>query len=121
MPHKRQNLKTEGPMTIGDWRKEIDEIDAILLQLLNLRAEFAVEVGRLKEEEGLSLCAPEREQKILASMESLNNGPLDREAVRRIFRVVMDESRRIQGIETGTAEGNGEARKTRSVGKRRGR
>ena len=42
--------ETGGPMTIGGWRKKIDEIDAILLQLLNLRAEFAVEVARLKEE-----------------------------------------------------------------------
>ena len=36
-------------MTIGDWRKKIDEIDTVLLQLLNLRTEFAVEVARLKE------------------------------------------------------------------------
>ena len=68
-------------MTIGGWRKKIDEIDAILLQLLNLRAEFAVEVARLKEEEGLALCAPERELKVLARMQNSNSGPLDREAV----------------------------------------
>ena len=83
-------------MTIGDWRKKIDEIDGVLLQLLNLRTEFAVEVARLKEEEGLSLIAPEREQKVIAGMKNLNGGPLDGEAVTRIFRVIMDESRRIQ-------------------------
>ena len=33
-----------GPMTIGDLRRKIDEIDTVLLQLLNLRTEFAVEV-----------------------------------------------------------------------------
>ena len=64
-------------MTISDWRKKIDEIDTVLLQLLNLRTEFAVEVARLKEEEGLSLCAPEREQKVIAGMKNLNDGPLD--------------------------------------------
>ena len=90
-------------MTIGDWRKKIDEIDTVLLQLLNLRTEFAVEVARLKEEEGLSLCAPEREQKVIAGMKNLNDGPLDGEAVTRIFRAIMDESRRIQ--EMHTAEG----------------
>jgi chorismate mutase len=106
-------LETGGPMTIGDWRKKIDEIDTVLVQLLNLRAEFAVEVAQLKEDEGLSICAPEREQKILSRMENLNPGPLDREAVTRIYRVILDESRRIQGIEAGKV---GEVRK---VGRRR--
>jgi chorismate mutase-like protein len=93
--------KREGLMTIGNWRKKIDEIDSVLLQLLNLRTEFAVEVARLKEEEGLSLCAPEREQKVIAGMKNLNDGPLDGEAVTRIFRAIMDESRRIQEMHAG--------------------
>ena len=88
-------------MTISDWRRKIDEIDTVLLQLLNLRTEFAVEVARLKEEEGLSLCAPEREQKVIAGMKNLNEGPLDGEAVTRIFRTIMDESRRIQEMHAG--------------------
>jgi chorismate mutase-like protein len=88
-------------MTIGDWRKKIDEIDTVLLQLLNLRTEFAVEVARLKEEEGLALCAPEREQRVIAGMKNLNEGPLDGEAVTRIFRAIMDESRRIQEMHAG--------------------
>src|SRR6201993_3229318 len=100
----RERPETGGPMTISNWRKKIDEIDTVLLQLLNLRTECAVEVARLKEEEGLSLCAPEREQKVIAGMKNLNDGPLDAEAVGRIFRAIMDESRRIQGVRTG--EGN---------------
>src|SRR6201987_2755670 len=96
-----EGLETGGPMTISDWRNKIDEIDTVLLQLLNLRTEFAVEVARLKEEEGLSLCAPEREQKVIAGMKNLNDGPLDGEAVTRIFRAIMDESRRIQEIHAG--------------------
>jgi chorismate mutase-like protein len=109
-------------MTISDWRKKIDEIDGVLLQLLNLRTEFAVEVARLKEEEGLALCAPDREQKVLASMQSLNAGPLDREAVGKIFRSIMDESRRIQELNTARPESAPRTtvvRKARSVGKRR--
>ena len=74
-------------MTISDWRKKIDEIDTVLLQLLNLRTEFAVEVARLKEEEGLALCAPEREQNVLASMKNLNGGPLDGEKIRHMTKI----------------------------------
>lgn len=102
-------------MTIGDWRKKIDEIDTVLLQLLNLRTEFAVEVARLKEEEGLALCAPEREQKVLANMRNQNDGPLDGEAVTRIFRMIMDESRRIQEMNASESPGKSEGRKPRSV------
>ena len=100
-------------MTISDWRRKIDEIDTVLVQLLNLRTEFAIEVARLKEEEGLSVFAPEREQKVLAAMRDQSSGPLDGEAVTRIFRTIMDESRRIQ--ETGAGEGQ---RKT-EAGRRR--
>jgi len=42
------------PMEIGDWRAKIDAIDTTLLHLLNVRAGFALEVGRLKGESGLA-------------------------------------------------------------------
>ena len=102
-------------MTIGGWRKKIDEIDAILLQLLNLRAEFAVEVARLKEEEGLALCAPERELKVLSRMQNLNAGPLDREAIGRIYRLIMDETRRLEGLHVGDEPKTSERRPRKTV------
>ena len=40
---------------IIDWRGKIDAIDTALLHLLNLRTELALEVGRLKADEGVSL------------------------------------------------------------------
>lgn len=101
-------------MTIGDWRKKIDEIDTILLQLLNLRAEFAIEVARLKDEEGLSISAPERERKVLSRVENLNAGPLDREAVARIYGLIMEESRRVQEMYRGDKPENSEVRRSRS-------
>ena len=106
-------------MTISDWRKKIDEIDTVLLQLLNLRTEFAVEVARLKEEEGLSLCAPEREQKVIAGMKNLNDGPLDGEAVTRIFRAIMDESRRIQEMHAGAGKVDERDAKSKEPARRR--
>ena len=33
-------------MDISDWRKKIDAIDTAMLQLINLRAGLALEVGR---------------------------------------------------------------------------
>ena len=81
---------------IGDWRAKIDAIDTTLLHLLNVRAAFALEVGRLKGASGIALRVPAREQEILSRMKSLNPGPLDSEAVEKIYRLILHESIRIQ-------------------------
>jgi len=81
---------------IGDWRAKIDAIDTTLLHLLNVRASFALEVGRLKGARGIALRVPAREQEILTRMKKLNPGPLDGEAVVKIYRQILHESIRIQ-------------------------
>lgn len=97
---------------IGDWRAKIDAIDTTLLHLLNVRAGFALEVGRLKGASGMALRVPEREQEILSRMKALNPGPLDGEAVEKIYRLILHESIRIQ-----QAHGLGEAELPRGGGK----
>ncbi len=83
-------------MRIDDWRRKIDAIDTAMLHLLNLRAELAVEVGRMKHEEGVALRAPAREQEIIQRMKNSNPGPLDRTTIERIYQLILDESIRTQ-------------------------
>jgi len=83
-------------MTIEDWRVEIDKIDAELLRLLNARAEIAVRVGETKRVAGLSVCDRGRERDVIDRARANNRGPLDDEAVERLFRAVIRESRRLQ-------------------------
>lgn len=83
-------------MTIEDWRVEIDKIDAELLRLLNARAEIAVRVGESKREAGLSVLNRGREREVVGRARRNNRGPLDDEAVGRLFRAVIRESRRLQ-------------------------
>jgi 3-deoxy-7-phosphoheptulonate synthase / chorismate mutase len=83
-------------MRIADWRRKIDGIDAALLHLLNLRAELAVEVGRLKRRKGISLRVPEREKQILNRMNGLNLGPFSRRSIERIYQTILEESLRTQ-------------------------
>ena len=83
-------------MTIEDWRVEIDKIDAELLRLLNARAEIAVRVGESKRVAGLSVLNRGREREVIESARRANRGPLDDEAVERLFRAVIRESRRLQ-------------------------
>ena len=83
-------------MTIEDCRVEIDKVDAEILRLLNLRAELAVRVGESKRLAGLSVCDRAREREVVERARRDNRGPLDGEAVARLFRAVIRESRRLQ-------------------------
>jgi chorismate mutase-like protein len=100
-------------MRINDWRRKIDAIDTAMLHLLNLRAELALEVGRLKGQHGVGLRVPEREQQILGRMKRLNSGPLSDQSVEKIYQMILDES-----IHTQEKNGYGKARALRSTGTR---
>ena len=83
-------------MDIEHWRKEIDDIDAELLQLLNMRVRLALKVGALKQAQGLPICDPDRERDVLQRLQEMNNGPLDERAVGKVFRRIIRESRRLE-------------------------
>jgi len=85
-------------MDIEHWRREIDEIDTELLRLLNMRARLALKVGALKQAADLPYCDPERERNVLQRLQGINDGPLDERAVRRVFRRIIRESRRVQAV-----------------------
>ena len=85
-------------MDIEHWRNEIDQIDAELLRLLNIRARLALKVGALKQAEHLPFCDPERERTVLQRLQKINSGPLDERAVGKVFRRIIRESRRVQGV-----------------------
>lgn len=86
--------------TIDDWRIRIDEIDTVLVQLFNERAVCAIEIGHIKRRLGLDVYSPKREAQVLQNVSDANNGPLDNDAVKRLFERIIDESRRIERIES---------------------
>lgn len=83
-------------MTIEDWRARIDALDRRLLELLNERAACAIEVGKIKNSQKRDIFDPERERQIILNILRENKGPLDDDALRRIFERVIDECRRIE-------------------------
>jgi chorismate mutase len=87
-------------MDIEHWRKEIDDIDAELLRLLNMRARLALKVGALKHAANLPFCDPDRERIVLRRLQDMNCGPLDQRAVDKVFRRIIRESRRVQAVPT---------------------
>lgn len=84
--------------TIDDWRIRIDEIDQQLVQLFNERTQCAIEIGHLKKQLGLEIYSPSREAQVIANVTDANHGPLDHEAIKRLFERVIDEARRIERI-----------------------
>ncbi|MCS6817448.1 MAG: chorismate mutase [Blastocatellia bacterium] len=92
-------------MEIEDWRRMIDEIDAQLVELLNRRSRCVIEIGRLKRAHNLPLYSPEREREVLERVRYLNRGPLDDEALQRLFEHIIDESRRLERLATESPDG----------------
>jgi chorismate mutase len=83
-------------VSIDELRRKIDALDERLVVLLNTRAACALELGRLKEALGLDVYQPDRERAVLAQVRRLNQGPLDDDAMTRLFERIIDEARRLE-------------------------
>ena len=85
-------------MDINEIRKRIDLLDDVLLRIFSERARLALEIGHAKKELNLPVFDPAREKRIFHRMQEDNPGPLDDEAIVRMFERVVDESRRLERI-----------------------
>lgn len=83
-------------MDIADWRNRIDEIDAMLVEILNQRARAAREIGRLKAEQNLPIYEPDRERVVLEHVQQANRGPLQHRHLSQIYERIMDVMRSLQ-------------------------
>lgn len=63
-------------MTLDKLRKQIDSIDEKLVELINQRAQVAVEIGKLKQGRNDPVYVPHREKEVLDKIAALNKGPL---------------------------------------------
>ena len=79
-------------------RRRIDELDEQLVKLLSERAACALEIGHEKKLAGLDIYQPSREAEVLAHVQSINRGPLDNSAMKRLFERIIDEARRLERI-----------------------
>ena len=84
--------------SIEELRDRIDALDRQLVTLLSERASCALDIGRLKEKAGLPIYQPVREAEVLANVREANAGPLDNEAMTRLFERIIDEARRLERL-----------------------
>ena len=86
----------EVELRITKVRDRMDELDARLVALLNERASCAQEIGRLKDTVGLKVYQPRREREVLEHVRAENTGPLDGDAITRLFERIIDEARSLE-------------------------
>jgi len=79
-------------MNLDDWRSRINDLDKEILNLLNQRADAALQIGELKRQQSLPYFAPEREAQVLDRIAALNAGPLPAEAIGAIWREILSAS-----------------------------
>lgn len=87
-------------MDISELRIEIDRLDRELLRIFNERANLALKIGEVKKELDLPVYDPSREKLIFEAMTKDNPGPLENDAIVRLFERVIDESRSLERIRT---------------------
>ncbi len=83
---------------LDELRQRIDDLDEELVRLLSARASCALEIGHEKKQAGMEIYQPSREAEVLEHVQSLNRGPLDDGAIKRLFERIIDEARRLERI-----------------------
>src|SRR4051794_30170335 len=77
-------------------RGQIDKLDLHILELINKRAGFAAQIGKIKADQGGDVFSAAREEEVLGNVLKANEGPLDAVTVKSIFRELISGSRAIQ-------------------------
>lgn len=78
-------------------RQNINQYDIKIIELLAKRMETAKEIGQIKKKKSLQITDPAREQELFALYkEKSAKFGLDEEMIEKVFKVIIEESKRIQ-------------------------
>lgn len=70
-------------------RAGIDSLDTEIIALIQKRAGYAQEIGRVKKESGGPIYRPDREKDVYEKVTKLSGGPLPSSVIRAIYREMM--------------------------------
>ena len=69
-------------------RKQLDEVNLQLLELINKRAELVQEIGQVKKQQGVNRFDPVRERDMLDLIAEKNTGPFETSTLQHIFKEI---------------------------------
>lgn len=78
---------------VSEIRELITETDRQILDAANRRLELVIRLHRHKAERGYPMVDAAREESLLRDLAARNRGPLSDEAVRRLFRTLIEISK----------------------------
>ena len=81
---------------LADLRRDIDAVDAAIVDLLNRRATLAGQVGEVKKLSDAPVYRPEREAQIMARLRADHPGPLPVGALEAIYREIVSACRELE-------------------------
>lgn len=96
---KKEEAAETGDDGMNVVRTRIDELDSTIVELLNRRAKYAVEIGKHKKQLGLPVRNSSRESAVLEKVAELardTGGPLAEESAKNIFRVIIEETCKVE-------------------------
>jgi len=73
---------------LQELRGQIDPINMQILELLNRRAEIALEIGKVQQELGTGFYDPQRESEMLTALQQANEGPFSSETIKKLFNEI---------------------------------
>ena len=79
------------------WRARIATVDQILVDLINRRLEFAIQIGRIKRDSGKQVRDVGRERELIERLQRHNNGPMSDAAIADLFARIISEARILEG------------------------
>ena len=89
----------EARRKLEEYRVQIDGLDRQLVDLLNQRTRIVEDIGRVKRAAQMPIYEPKREDQVFANIsQASGEGPLTKDAVRRIFERIIDEMRMVQRV-----------------------
>lgn len=74
---------------IEDLRRQVDEVDRKIVELLNERTRLVREIIRVKKENQIPLYDPKREEEIFEKIRKANTGHLHAEALVDIYETIL--------------------------------
>ena len=77
---------------LKELRDQIDPINMQILDLLNRRAEIALEIGKVQQELGTRFYDPQREAEMLTALQLANEGPFSNETISKLFHEIFRAS-----------------------------
>ena len=79
-------------MSLSKHRKAIDGIDSRIIKLLNERTSHVLEIGAIKMRQKSEIYAPHRELAVLEQICRQNQGPIQDDSLRAIYREIMSSA-----------------------------